>query len=77
MVPPRVLPSQGIDWGSLFQSLCLGKVENSANKDTVRSDNKIKVSQAKLKSFLYLIFIFKHFKIEVQLIYNDVLASGI
>ena len=24
--PPRVLPSQGIDWGSLFQSLCLGKV---------------------------------------------------
>ena len=26
VVPPRVLPSQGIDWGSLFQSLCLGKV---------------------------------------------------
>ena len=44
VVPPRVLPSQGINWGSLFQSLCLVRLPNSANKDTVHSNNKIKIS---------------------------------
>ena len=41
VVPPRVLLSQGIDWESLFQSLCL--LPNSANKDTVHSNKKIKI----------------------------------